>query len=174
MTDSPHRGVLHSIRLAVAGVALALAALHAQAGLIVGRVIKVADGDTIVVLDGAKNQHRIRLRAIDAPERNQPFGRRARESLVDLVGGKTVRVQAGGADRYGRDLGIVRLGRVDVNQAQIERGMAWWYRSYSDEQSLVDRADYRRAESAARAQRRGLWSKPHPVPPWIWRHHAEH
>jgi len=174
MTASPHRGVPNSIRQAVSCAVLALAALHAQAGLIVGRVIKVSDGDTIVVLDGAKTRHHIRLRAIDAPERNQPFGRRARESLVELVAGKTVRVQSGGPDRYGRDLGIVRLGKVDVNQTQIERGMAWWYRSYADEQNAADRTDYRRAEAAARAQRRGLWSKPHPVPPWIWRHRADH
>lgn len=174
MTDSPQRGVPGFIRLAVFGAALALVALHAQAGLIVGRVVKVADGDTIVVLDGAKVQHRIRLRAIDAPERNQPFGRRARESLVELVAGKTVRVHAGTADRYGRELGVVLLGDVDVNQAQVERGMAWWYRSYAGEQSPRDRVDYRLAERAARAQHLGLWSRPRPIPPWIWRHHDKH
>jgi endonuclease YncB( thermonuclease family) len=151
---------------------LAVAMLHAHAEAIVGRVVSVADGDTIVVLDSERVRHRIRLGAIDAPERGQPYGKLARQSLAELVAGKAVRVQLGAEDRYGRDVGVVWLGNLDVNQAQVERGMAWWYRNYADEQSAAMRARYERAEREAREQRRGLWARPHPVPPWEWRHRA--
>jgi endonuclease YncB( thermonuclease family) len=45
------------------------------------------DGDTIVVLDANKVQHKIRLQGIDAPERHQAFGTKSREHLPDLVAG---------------------------------------------------------------------------------------
>lgn len=173
MTGPPHPGAPLFLRWAMACAVLVLAALHAQAGLITGRVIKVADGDTIVVVDGAKVQHLIRLGSIDAPEHSQPFGRRAGESLAEMVAGRMVRVQVRAADRFGRSVGVVFLGDVDVNRAQIERGMAWWYRSYALEQSSRDRAGYRRAEQIARARRHGLWSDPRPIPPWTWRHRID-
>jgi endonuclease YncB( thermonuclease family) len=153
----------------LAAVLLALVAFQAHGGPIIGRVVTVADGDTIVVLDAAKAQHRIRLAAIDAPEWSQPFGRRARASLAELVAGKTVQVEAGAVDRYGRSVGVVRRDGVDVNRVQIERGMAWWYRHYADEQGSADRRAYAQAEDAARLAKRGLWRDAHPVPPWTWR-----
>ena len=47
---------------------------RAEEGLI-GRVIRVADGDTLTVLDAANNQHKIRLQGIDAPESKQAFAK---------------------------------------------------------------------------------------------------
>jgi endonuclease YncB( thermonuclease family) len=46
----------------------------AQAETLTGRVVRVTDGDTIVVLDASKAQHKIRLQGIDALERGQAFG----------------------------------------------------------------------------------------------------
>jgi endonuclease YncB( thermonuclease family) len=63
-----------------------------QASTIEGRVVGVADGDTITVLDGAKMQHKIRLAGIDAPEKSQPFSQRSKESLSGLVFSKPVKV----------------------------------------------------------------------------------
>ena len=57
--------------------------------MITGKVVSVADGDTITVLDADKTQHKIRLNGIDAPEKAQPFGQRSKQSLSDLVFGKT-------------------------------------------------------------------------------------
>lgn len=64
---------------------IALLGLPCQADLISGRVVSVADGDTITVLDANKVQHKIRLAGIDAPEKSQAFGQRSRESLAELV-----------------------------------------------------------------------------------------
>jgi len=88
-------------------------------------VVHVADGDTITVLDAGKVQHKVRLAGIDAPEKAKPFGQRSRESLEDLVAGRTVIVETHKKDRYGRYVGKVILNSRDVNLEQIRRGMAW-------------------------------------------------
>lgn len=88
-------------------------------------VVHVADGDTITVLDAGKVQHKVRLAGVDAPEKAQPFGQRSRESLEDLVAGRTVIVETHKKDRYGRYVGKVILNSRDVNLEQIRRGMAW-------------------------------------------------
>lgn len=88
-------------------------------------VVHVADGDTITVLDAGKVHHKVRLAGIDAPEKAKPFGQRSRESLEDLVAGRTVIVETHKKDRYGRYVGKVILNSRDVNLEQIRRGMAW-------------------------------------------------
>lgn len=136
---------------------------------ITGRVVHVADGDTITVLDGDKVQHKVRLAGIDAPEKAQPFGQRSRESLEDLVAGRTVVVETHKKDRYGRYVGKVILNSRDVNLEQIRRGMAWFYREYAHEQSAPDRQSYEQAEIDARASRVGLWVDKAPNAPWDYR-----
>ena len=71
----------------------------AQSQTIAGKVVGVSDGDTITVLDADKRQRKIRLEGIDAPESNQDFGSRAKQSLSDLVFGKTVAVETAPAWR---------------------------------------------------------------------------
>ena len=98
-----------------------------------GKVVSVADGDTITVLDSNKEQHRIRLAGIDAPEKGQPFGNASRKKLRDLVSGKEVRVEFEKFDRYGRVVGKVLVRppdcptcdkTLDAGLAQITSGMA--------------------------------------------------
>ncbi len=69
--------------------------------MIIGKVVSVADGDTITVLEN-KNQHRIRLYGIDAPEKRQDFSNKAKQFVADLVFQKEVRVVKQDIDRYGR------------------------------------------------------------------------
>lgn len=131
-----------------------------------GRVVRVVDGDTLVLLDGDHVQHRIRLAGIDCPERKQPWNARAKEFLSDHVFDHTVTVDWTKRDRYKRILGkVVRDGR-DVNLALVADGLCWWYRKYAGEQTAVDRVLYEDAEEEARSARRGVWSDPKPVPPW--------
>lgn len=134
-----------------------------------GKVIGVSDGDTISVLNAAKQVHRVRLAGIDAPERRQAFGERARQALSSLVFGKEVRVVWKKSDRYDRLVGVVWLGDEDANLRLISMGLAWHYKAYQDEQSFSDRLRYAASENAARKARSGLWSDPNPIPPWEFR-----
>lgn len=125
-----------------------------------GRVVGVADGDTITVLHNGFGE-RFRLTGIDCPEKRQPFGNRAKQFTSSLVFGKTVTVRGTGRDRYGRTLGVVFLpdGR-NLNQELVKAGLAWWYRQYSKDETLAQ------LEQEARTARRGLWVDPNPIPPW--------
>jgi endonuclease YncB( thermonuclease family) len=112
-------------RLAALALLLVVNPLSAQT--ISGRVVRVADGDTITVLAADNRQVRVRLAWIDAPERGQAFGNVSRKSLAGLVVGKTVRVEEHDRDRYGRTVGTVFVDGSDVNLEQIRRGFAWVY-----------------------------------------------
>ncbi len=76
-------------------------------GNITGKVIRIIDGDTIVVLTSNNEQIKIRLEGIDCPESNQDFGTQAKRATSDLCFGKQVRVVQSGTDRYGRVLARV-------------------------------------------------------------------
>ena len=139
------------------------------ADTLAGKVVGVADGDTITVLDGQQTQHKIRLMGIDAPEKAQPFGQNSKQSLSDLVFDRSVSVEWKKLDRYQRIVGKVQINGQDANLEQVRRGLAWHYKKYEREQEPLDRATYSQAEIEARMGRRGLWSDPGPTPPWDWR-----
>jgi len=149
---------------------LTLCCAISQAATITGKVVAVADGDTITVLDANKVQHKIRLGGIDAPEKAQPYGQTSKQSLSDLVYGKTVTVGTDKTDHYGREVGKVQVDGVDANLEQVRRGLAWHYKAYQREQSPEDRLAYAAAEKDAAAARLGLWQDAVPVAPWEWRH----
>jgi len=144
-----------------------LLGLTCHAGTIEGRVVRVADGNTITVLDARKVQHKIRLAGIDAPEKFQAFGQRSKDSLSALVFRLEVTVQTRKRDKYGPEVGKVLVGGLDANLEQVRRGFAWHYNAH--EQSTEDRRAYAAAEAEARLQRVGLWRDAHPVPPWEFR-----
>lgn len=132
--------------------------------VIVGKVVGVSDGDTLTVLDGSNRQNKIRLSAIDAPEKNQPFGMRSKQALSSLCYGKDARVTPHIKDRYGRTVADVDCGGRNVNEEQVKTGMAWVYRKYAKGYE-----DLYRLEDEARAGRRGLWVDQEAVPPWEYR-----
>jgi endonuclease YncB( thermonuclease family) len=144
---------------------LCLSAL-AQQRTISGKVIVVEDGDTFTILDTENRQHKIRLDGIDAPESAQAFGDKARQSLSDLVRGKTVAVTSFRMARNGWIVGKVTLDGKDINLEQIRRGYAWFYRRYANELGQLDARAYELAETDARDRGRGLWAGPGPIPPW--------
>ena len=132
-------------------------------------MVKVADGDTVTILDASNTQHRIRLQGIDAPERGQAYGKKSGQYLSQAVTGKHVTVQYSKRDRYQRLVGKVLLGGQDMNVRQIQAGLAWHYKKYQREQSAADRRLYADAEVMAREARRGLWQEADSVAPWAWR-----
>jgi endonuclease YncB( thermonuclease family) len=143
------------------GAAAALAAGSARADF-TGRVVGVADGDTLTVLDGTR-QVRVRLWGIDAPERGQPWSSRSRDALAARAMHRDALVATRGTDGYGRTLARVAVDGVDLGEAQVRDGMAWVYRRYTKDRPMIA------IEDEARAARRGLWSLPDPEPPWAWR-----
>lgn len=143
------------------GAAAALAAGSARADF-TGRVVGVADGDTLTVLVGAR-QVRVRLWGIDAPERGQPWSSRSRDALAARAMHRDALVGTRGTDGYGRTLARVAVDGVDLGEAQVRDGMAWVYRRYTKDRPMIA------IEDEARAARRGLWSLPDPEPPWAWR-----
>ena len=139
------------------------------AGTITGTVVRITDGDTLVVLDTNKIQRQIRLMGIDAPEKKQAYGRKSKDNLSDLVAGKFVVVEYDKLSRYKRVIGKILLSGKDINLEQISSGMAWHYKHNQGEQSQSDHMKYSEAEVDARNARRGLWNDPNPIPPWEYR-----
>jgi endonuclease YncB( thermonuclease family) len=127
----------------------------ALANVIHGRVVGVSDGDSVTVIDANKTQYKIRLAGIDAPERAQAYGQKSKQSLSDLVFGKQVDVEWSKLDRYGRTVGKIMMGGVDINLEQIKSGMAWHYKEYQNEQSPEDRVAYAQSESQAQDKKNG-------------------
>jgi len=66
-------------------LALLLINCSLHAATLQGKVVGVADGDTITVLDATNTQHKIRMQGIDAPEKAQPFGQKSQQSLSQMV-----------------------------------------------------------------------------------------
>lgn len=139
------------------------------AGSLHGQVVGVSDGDTVTVLDVNKRPNKIRLAGIDAPEKEQAYGQKAKDSLSELVYGKTVDVEWTKLDRYNRIVGKITLNDVDINLEQIKRGMAWHYKQYQLGQTMQDRISYAESELTARDKKIGLWQDPLPTEPWIFR-----
>lgn len=130
-----------------------------------GRIVRILDGDTVETLQDNGELTRVRLAGIDAPEKAQPFGQRARQAVSDRIAQQHVLITGNERDRYGRLLGTVWLGNDDVNADQVQAGMAWAYRFHGK----VLSAQYAALEQSAREQKTGLWADPAPVEPWRWR-----
>lgn len=126
------------------------------------KVIGVFDGDTIMVLKGP-SQVRIRLHGIDAPEKGQAFGNKARQFTANLVSGKTVLVKPTDTDRHGRTVAWVFVDGRNANEAIIRAGLAWHFKKYSSDANLAH------AEAEARDQKAGLWRDPSAMAPWAYR-----
>ena len=128
-----------------------------------GRVVKVADGDTITILDSSNTQHKIRLQGIDAPEKGQAFGKASGKFLAGLVAGREVRIAFSKRDQYNRILGTVYLDDRDINLEMLKAGFAWHYKQYDSTPA------YAKAEAEARAAKRGLWQDKNPTEPHEFR-----
>ena len=152
-----------------AAMLLAVFVCEASAATLAGRVVGVSDGDTVTVLTAEHRQFKIRLSGIDAPEKKQPFGAHAKETLSRQLFGQSVTVEWSKTDRYGRIVGKIEIDGVDANLEQIREGSAWVYTQYLRELSVEDRKLYVEVERQAKSRHAGLWRDAHPEPPWLWR-----
>lgn len=158
------KNIAHKTLLAfLLNFVLVVGSLHAQT--ITGKVVGVADGDTITVLQN-RTQYKIRLYGIDTPERGQDFGKRAKQFTSGMVFGKQVRVVLMAMVSYDRVVGMVYIGNTCVNQEVIRAGLAWIDQRYCKDSVC---REWVGLEAQARQSRRGLWSHPDPIPPWDYR-----
>ena len=130
---------------------------------ITAKVVGVKDGDTFVVLN-EKKEIVVRLEHIDAPEKNQPFGNKAKQFASDFCFGKTVVVIGNGKkDRNGRWIGEIFFKNQNLGKELVRNGLAWHYKRYSKSENYAD------LEMEARKNKRGLWKEKEPIAPWEWR-----
>lgn len=151
--------------VAAVAIGLALPASAIADAVLVTRIVRVSDGDTVhAMIDG--RAVRVRLAAIDAAESGQAFGERARRALADMVAGRDVELRQVGVDVRKRPLVVLSVEGISVNAELVRLGWAWVYRQYSSDAALIA------LEGKARRSRWGLWADPHPVPPWEFRRNA--
>ena len=150
-------------------VCFAASTVAAAEPVVVGKIVAIADGDTLTLLDTSKVQHRIRLDGIDAPESKQAFGNRSRQSLAELTHQQEAVADCRKVDKYQRQVCVVRVNGLDVGLEQIKRGLAWHFKRYQTEQTPENRTSYGAAEREAKVERRGLWREANPQPPWEFR-----
>jgi micrococcal nuclease len=127
-----------------------------------GRVVKVADGDTFTMLVREK-QVRVRLHGIDCPEKGQDFANAAKQYLSGQIMGCEVTVKQMNTDRYGRIIGIVFLGTLNINEALLKEGLAWHFLKYDRN------PEWTSMEATSRREKKGLWKQPDAVAPWQYR-----
>lgn len=136
------------------------------AAVLLCTVIGISDGDTLTARcetpEGLRNI-KVRLAEIDAPEKQQPWGQRSRQSLAALCFRQPAEVRGSTTDRHGRLVAHVACNGLDSSSAQVRAGMAWVYDRYVADWTLYD------DQQQARTARLGLWRDDSPVPPWTWR-----
>ena len=128
------------------------------------KVVGISDGDTFTGLNGDNLQLKFRIHGIDAPEKKQAFGSKAREHLGSLIFGQDVTVHVNDRDNLGRYIATVSVGdNRDVGKEMIQAGLAWHYKHFDNTEA------YALAEQTARDNKSGLWSDPGAIAPWEFR-----
>lgn len=159
--------MLPRVRLITALAALAAAQPCHTGDQLPGRVLRVIDGDSLV-LDVRGGHFRVELAGIDAPELNQAWGEAAASYLYRTLTGAFVVVDRVRFDASGAAHGTIITRGRDLAEGLLHQGLAWSVAAPRASDADSDHS-YAVAEQQARKARRGLWSDEHPVPPWEWR-----
>jgi micrococcal nuclease len=134
-----------------------------------GVVTKVVDGDTIQLLTQDYQKLIVRLRYIDAPELDQPFGNESKKILERFILNKSITVIGDKQDKYKRLLGVINIDGVDFNLEMIKSGAAWHFKKYAKVDQAKDQYKiYYENEHHAKLKKIGLWRE-NAVSPWLWR-----
>jgi micrococcal nuclease len=126
-----------------------------------GTVLRVVDGDTFV-FQTEEGSLKVRMDGIDAPEKDQTYGLESTKFLNAYLYKKGKLIYKG-VDRYGRTLGVLYVGDLNINLLSVEKGFAWHYKKYSADTALAN------AEVRARRAKLGLWKDGGAIAPWEWR-----
>ncbi|MGL4208740.1 MAG: thermonuclease family protein [Candidatus Adiutrix sp.] len=130
------------------------------------KVVKVSDGDTVWVIDEQRQQIKLRLYGIDAPEMDQPYGFESGERLAQMIYQRQITVVPIDYDQYGRLVAMIEFEEININGELIKEGLAWVYHQYCG-QSICRK--WQQWENVAKKEKLNLWADINPVPPWIWR-----
>ncbi len=129
-----------------------------------GKVIKIKDGDTFVLLLDDKSQLTIRLAYIDCPEKGQPYYQAAKDFTSKMIFGSRVKCEVLKREKYKRSVAIVYLpDSTQLNEFLVRKGLAWDYKEYSVHTRM------QLLEIKARKERLGLWQDNNPTAPWAFR-----
>ena len=157
---------MHSLKILLLLFVLFFIPTTSSAETIHGKVTSVADGDTITILTPQKKQIKVRLAAIDTPEKGQAFGQKAKDFTSSMVAGKNVSIKPETIDRYGRTVGFVFVDESNLNEQIVRQGYGWVYRQYCKGAFC---AEWLQLEKQAKEAGIGLWADKNPTPPWEWR-----
>ncbi|WP_313101542.1 thermonuclease family protein [Epilithonimonas sp.] len=127
------------------------------------KVVRIKDGDTVVVLLEGNIQKTLRLAEVDCPESGQAFGKNAKQFTSDQVFGKQITFVQTDEDRYGRTIAKIYYDNKYLSAEIIKAGFGWWYFYFSKDKNLG------KLQDEAKAQKLGLWSDPNAVSPWEYR-----
>lgn len=129
-----------------------------------GKVIKIKDGDTVVVLLSDNTEETLRLAEVDCPEKGQAFGKNAKQFTSEAVFGKTVTFYRTGKDRYKRTVAKIFYDHNKyLSEEIIKAGFGWWY--FKASKNL----DLQKLQDSAKAKKLGLWTDKNAVSPWEYR-----
>lgn len=128
------------------------------------KVVSISDGDTFTAINDDNLQLKFRVYGIDAPEKRQAFGNKAKEYLSSLIFGEFVTVDVQSQDSWGRYIANVYTSKgEDVSSLMLLSGMAWHFVKFDDTPA------YSSAEAKAKKGKLGLWADKSPIAPWDFR-----
>lgn len=137
-----------------------------------GHVVRVLDGDSLLVRIDGRGVRGVRIAGIDAPEKGQPWADVSRRALLEQLDDRDVRIDVIKTDRFDRLVGRVFVARHDAGLAQLRAGLAWHFARYDADLRPAVRRRYAQAERQARLRALGLWRDADPLPPWEHRARA--
>ena len=130
-------------------------------------VVKVIDGDSLLVQHENGEKVQFRFYGIDSPEYDQPYSKAAKMYLQNYLLGKTIHYTKVTRDKYGRYIVIVQYKGNIINEKLVTKGYAWVYPKYCKKKMC---SKWKNLEKKAQKKKYGLWQEPTPVSPWTWRH----
>lgn len=126
-------------------------------------VTRVIDGDTFIAENEEKARLVIRLKDIDCPEIDQPYGQESKALALGMMARQSITLSGLKKDKYERALALAILddGRI-VNHELVRLGACWKY-------SKADDPVLQGLEDSARTKQIGLWAQANPTAPWDFR-----
>lgn len=133
------------------------------------KVLYVSDGDTIAVKKIEQGKEigellKVRLFGIDAPELNQDYGYESKQTLINYIRNKNVKIYGRKKDRYGRLIGTVYYNNENINEKMVKIGNAWWYEKYDGKNIRM-----KQYQEEAQKNKYGIFSKKGYMAPWKFR-----